>query len=137
MGISRSTNEAIPVVPHTNYGIDSSVAATIGSRPSSAASDTLKSYIFHIYPADESETDRLVTKSLVVGDFEGAVFLCLSVERFADAILLAVKGGPDLVARTQKVYFEKRTVALPYLRLFRSIVTNDLADIVQNADLQD
>jgi protein transport protein SEC31 len=34
------------------------------------------------------------------------------------------------------VYFEKRTVALPYLRLFRSIVTNDLADIVQNADLQ-
>jgi len=31
MGISRSTNEAVPVVPHTNYGIDSSVAATIGS----------------------------------------------------------------------------------------------------------
>ena len=137
MGIGQSTNEAVPVVPHTNYGIDSSVAATIGSRPSSAASDTLKNNTFHIYPADESETDRLVTKALVVGDFESAVSLCLSVERFADAILLAVKGGPDLLARTQKAYFEKRTVALPYLRLFQSVVTNDLADIVQNADLQD
>lgn len=137
MGISQSTSEAVPVVPHTNYGIDSSVAATIGSRPSSAASDTLKSNTFYIYPADESETDRLVTKALVVGDFESAVSLCLSVERFADAILLAVKGGPELLARTQKAYFEKRTVALPYLRLFQSVVTNDLADIVQNADLQD
>lgn len=137
MGISQSTNEVVPVVPHTNYGIDSSVAATIGSRPSSAASDTLKSNTFYIYPADESETDRLVTKALVVGDFESAVSLCLSVERFADAILLAVKGGPELLARTQKAYFEKRTVPLPYLRLFQSVVTNDLADIVQNADLQD
>jgi len=137
MGISQSTNEAVQVVPHTNYGIDSSVAATIGSRPSSAASDTLKNNTFHIYPADESETDRLVTKALVVGDFESAVSLCLSVERFADAILLAVKGGPELLTRTQKAYFEKRTVALPYLRLFQSVVTNDLADIVQNADLQD
>jgi len=137
MGISQSTNEAVQVVPHTNYGIDSSVAATIGSRPSSAASDTPKSNTFHIYPADESETDRLVTKALVVGDFDSAVSLCLSVERFADAILLAVKGGPELLARTQKAYFEKRTVALPYLRLFQSVVTNDLADIVQNADLQD
>lgn len=137
MGLNQSTNQAVPVVPHTNYGIDSSVAATIGSRPSSAASDTLKSNTFHIYPADESETDRLVTKALVVGDFDSAVSLCLSVERFADAILLAVKGGPELLARTQKAYFEKRTVALPYLRLFQSVVTNDLADIVQNADLQD
>lgn len=137
IGLNQSSNDGAPVVPHTNYGVDSSVAATIGSRPSSAASDTLKSQTFHIYPADESETDRLVTKALVVGDFESAVSLCLSVERFADAILLAVKGGPELLGRAQKAYFEKRTVALPYLRLFQSVVTNDLADIVQNADLQD
>lgn len=137
MGLNQSANEDVQVVPHTNYGVDSSVAATVGSRPSSAASDSLKSHTFRIYPADESETDRLVTKALVVGDFESAVSLCLSVERFADAILLAVKGGPELLAHAQKAYFERRTVALPYLRLFQSVVTNDLADIVQNADLQD
>lgn len=125
------------LVPHTNYGIDSSVAATIGSGPSSVTSESLKSNNFKIYPTDESDTDRLVTKALVLGDFESAVALCLSSDRFADAILLAVRGGPDLLQRTQKAYFERRTTELPYLRLFQSIVTNDLSDIVQNADLQE
>ncbi|KAL6299339.1 hypothetical protein BKA93DRAFT_608197 [Sparassis latifolia] len=124
-------------VPHHNYALDSSVAATIGSGPSSVASEALKSNTFRIYPSDESETDRLVTRALVLGDFESAVSLCLSSGRYADAILLAVKGGPELLQRTQKAYFERRTTALPYLRLFQSIVTNDLADIVQNADLQE
>ena len=59
------------------------------------------------------------------------------MELFADAILLAVKGGPELLARTQKAYFEKHTVAFPYLQLFQSVGTNDLTNIVQNTDLQD
>ncbi|KDQ53752.1 hypothetical protein JAAARDRAFT_422252 [Jaapia argillacea MUCL 33604] len=125
------------VVPHMNYALDSSVAATIGSGPSSVASESLKSNTFRIYPKDEDETDRLVTKALVLGDFESAVSLCLSSDRFADAILLAVRGGPELLQRTQKAYFERRTTALPYLRLFQSIVTNDLSDIAQNADLRE
>ncbi|KAH7925064.1 hypothetical protein BV22DRAFT_1089788 [Leucogyrophana mollusca] len=135
MGIASSEQDVL--VPHHNYGLDSSVAATIGSGPSSIASESLKSNNFRIYPVDETETDRLVTKALVLGDFESAVSLCLSVERFADAILLAIKGGDDLLQRTQKAYFERRTTSHPYLRLFQSIVTNDLADIVQNADLQE
>ncbi|KAK7685054.1 hypothetical protein QCA50_011891 [Cerrena zonata] len=124
-------------IPHHQYPIDSSVAATVGSRPSSIASESLKVNTFRIYPNDESETDRLVTKALVLGDFESAVSLCLSSDRFADAILLAVRGGPELLQSTQKAYFERQTTAHPYLRLFQSIVTNDLADIVQNADLQE
>lgn len=136
IGTSQS-NEPHIEIPHHNYPLDSSVAATIGSRPSSVASDTLKNNTFRIYPNDESETDRLVTKALVLGDFESAVSLCLSCERYADAILLAVRGGPELLQRTQKAYFERRTTELPYLRLFQSIVTDDLEDIVQNADLQE
>ena len=125
------------VVPHTNYGIDSSVAATIGSGPSSVASECLsvKNNTFRIYPADESETDRLITRALVLGDFYSAVELCLSAERYADALLLAIKGGEELLQRTQKAYFERQTTEHPYLRLFQSIVTNDLDDVVQNADL--
>ncbi|KAI0777311.1 hypothetical protein BD413DRAFT_467598 [Trametes elegans] len=137
IGTARTAEDDNIQVPHQNYPLDSSVAATIGSRPSSVASEVLKDNTFRIYPTDESETDRLVTKALVLGDFESAVSLCLSSERFADAILLAVKGGQDLLARTQKAYFERRTTQLPYLRLFQSIVTNDLDDIVQNADLQE
>lgn len=136
IGTSRE-DDAQMQVPHHNYALDSSVAATVGSRPSSVASDTLRNNTFKIYPSDESDTDRLVTKALVLGDFDSAVSLCLSAERFADAILLAVRGGPELLQRTQKAYFERRTTELPYLRLFQSIVTNDLEDIVQNADLQE
>ncbi|KAF8130393.1 hypothetical protein EV363DRAFT_1432273, partial [Boletus edulis] len=86
-------------------------SATIGSRPLSVKNNT-----FRIYPTDESETDRLITRALVIGDFSSAVELCLSAE-------------------AQQVYFERRTTEYPYLRLFQSIVTNDLDDVVQNADL--
>ncbi|KAG9311858.1 hypothetical protein JVU11DRAFT_8110 [Chiua virens] len=114
-------------------------AATVGSRPSSVASESLsvKNNTFRIYPADESETDRLVTRALVLGDFGSAVELCLSAERYADALLLAIKGGDDLLQRTQKAYFESQTTQHPYLRLFQSIVTNDLDDVVQNAHLSE
>ncbi|KAG6331883.1 hypothetical protein ID866_7205 [Astraeus odoratus] len=126
-------------IPRTHYGADSSVAATIGSGPSSviSASESLsvRGNTFRIFPVDESETDKLVTKALVLGDFESAVELCLSTERYADALLLAIKGGQDLLQRTQKAYFARRTIEHPYLRLYQSIVTNDLADVVQNADL--
>lgn len=129
---------AIPAhmdVPHSMVPKDSSVAATIGSRASSVVSDNMKSNTFKIYPVDESEVDRLITRALVLGDFESAVTLSLSADRFADALILAVRGGPDLLAKTQKAYFERRTTQLPFLRLFQSIVSNDLTDIVQNADL--
>jgi protein transport protein SEC31 len=131
------TDDSPQVIPHHNYGLDSSVAATIGSGPSSVASESLKSNVFKIYPSNESEINRLVTKALVLGDFESAVELCLSSERYTDAILLAVRGGQELLQRTQKAYFDRQTGTLPYLRLFQSIVTNDLADIVQNADLKE
>ena len=59
------------------------------------------------------------------------------MECFAGAILLAVKGGPELLACLQKAYFEQRTIALLYLQLFQSVVTDDLTNTMQNADLQD
>ena len=76
----------------------------------------------------------MVTKALVLGDFGSVVSLCLSAEWYAGAILPAVKGGPELLNNTQKTYFEKSTANLPYLQLLQ-FITEDLADIVQNADL--
>jgi len=125
-------------VPHFDPSAESSAAATQGSPYSSVApSEVLKSHTFNIYPDGESNVDRLVTKALVLGDFDSAVTLCLSAERFTDAILIATKGGPELLKKTQAAYFERRTISLPYLRLFQSIVGNDLADIVQNVDLKE
>lgn len=113
-----------------------SSAATIGSpAPSSVASESIRPSTFKIYPSEESEADKLITRALVLGEFESAVSLCINSDRFADAFLLAVRGGEELLAKTQKAYFEKRTAQLPYLRLFQSIVSDDLTDVVQNADL--
>ena len=82
------------------------------------------------------------TKDLFVGltltlykQTYSAAFLCLCAQRYADAILLTVKGSPELLNNTQKAYFEKGMVNLLHLRLFQLIITKDLADIVQNADL--
>ncbi|KAK4050426.1 protein transport protein S31 [Microbotryomycetes sp. JL201] len=117
-------------------GANSSVAATIGSA-SSVASLNVRASTFKIYRDDESDADRLITKALVLGDFESAVALALSTDRHADAILFAVRGGPELLARTQKMYFERQTESSPYLRILQSIVGNDLSDVVQNANLSE
>ncbi|KAJ7714576.1 hypothetical protein DFH07DRAFT_374457 [Mycena maculata] len=129
------------VVPHTNYQLDSSVAATVGSRPSSAASETKGAGAFNIYPASVSPTDRLVTQALVLGDFESAVSLCLASSRFADAILLAVRGGPALLRRTQDAYFAS-TLAQQggnggSGRVLQAVVNADLSDVVRNADVKE
>ena len=136
--ISQGTAAVKSALPDHVLGVPagSSAAATVGSPgPSSVASESIRATTFKIYPSEESEADKLITRALVLGDFESAVSLCISSDRFADALLLAVCGGEDLLARTQKAYFEKRTSQLPYLRLFQSIVSDDLTDVVQNADL--
>ncbi|KAF7367477.1 Nucleoporin-interacting protein [Mycena sanguinolenta] len=130
------------VVPHTNYQLDSSVAATVGSRPSSAASETPKGAgAFNIYPASASPTDRLITQALVLGDFESAVSLCLASARYADAILLAVRGGPALLRRTQDAYFASTLTQQGGNggsgRVLQAVVNADLSDVVRNADVKE
>ncbi|KAJ7836380.1 hypothetical protein B0H14DRAFT_3109889 [Mycena olivaceomarginata] len=126
------------VVPHTNYQLDSSVAATVGSRPSSAASETPKAGAFNIYPATASATDRLITQALVLGDFESAVSLCLASARYADAILLAVRGGPALLRRTQDAYFASNLAQQGGSgRVLQAVVNADLGDVVRNADVKE
>ncbi|KIJ09407.1 hypothetical protein PAXINDRAFT_17505 [Paxillus involutus ATCC 200175] len=90
--------------------------AMIWSSPPSVGSASIKNNTFRIYPFD----------------LLSAIELCLSAERYTDAILLAIQGGDELLQRTQNVYFERRTPDNPYLCLFQSIVTNDLDDVVQN-----
>ncbi|KAI9627655.1 hypothetical protein H4Q26_017222 [Puccinia striiformis f. sp. tritici PST-130] len=115
----------------------SSVGATVGSQTSSIASETTRNNTFQIYPSEESKGDRLITRALVVGDFESAVSLCITSERWADALLLGVRGGPELLQKAQKAYFSKQTINHPYLRLYQSIVLDDLMDVVQNAELSE
>ncbi|KAJ1021086.1 hypothetical protein NDA16_003872 [Ustilago loliicola] len=136
-GQTPAVRSALPDhLSESHAPLQSSAAATAGSPgPSSVASENIRPSTFKIYPSEESEADKLITRALVLGDFDSAVSICINSDQFADAFLLAVRGGQELLAKTQKAYFEKRTAQLPYLRLFQSIVSDDLTDVVQNADL--
>lgn len=44
-----------------------------------------------------------------MGNFEAAVELCICENKMAEAILLAIAGGPELLQRTQKRFFSKNS----------------------------
>ncbi|KAI9498424.1 hypothetical protein BDB00DRAFT_448070 [Zychaea mexicana] len=90
-----------------------------------------------LYPKDSSDTDRLITRSLVLGDFNTAVELCLASDRLSDALLLAIYGSSDLLARTQKAYFERQAAKTSYLRLVENIVNENLSAIVDSTSLDE
>ncbi|XP_048450277.1 protein transport protein Sec31A-like, partial [Rhincodon typus] len=52
----------------------------------------------------------------------------------ADAIILAIAGGQELLAKTQKKYFAKTKSKIT--RLIDAVVTRDWKEILQSCDLQ-
>lgn len=79
------------------------------------------------------DTDGLISQALLVGNFEGAVDLCLNDGRYAEAILLSISGGEDLLKKTQQKYLsrQKNNISM----LISSVVTQNWRDIVQNCEL--
>ncbi|XP_078070799.1 protein transport protein Sec31A isoform X13 [Mustelus asterias] len=80
------------------------------------------------------DVDGLITQALLTGNFEGAVDLCLFDNRMADAIILAIAGGQELLAKTQKKYFAKTKSKIT--RLIDAVVTRDWKEILQSCNLQ-
>jgi protein transport protein SEC31 len=107
------------------------------SAAANAISAAIKHEPLQLYAEGSSETDRLITRAVVLGDFESAVDVCLSTERFSDALLFAICGGGDLLARTQQAYFKHQSKSTSYLRLLESIVDEDLNSIVANVSLEE
>lgn len=56
----------------------------------------------------DQDTDGLISQALLVGNFEGAVDLCLNDSRYPEAILLAISGGEELLKKTQQKYLQKQ-----------------------------
>ncbi|NWH56329.1 SC31A protein, partial [Geococcyx californianus] len=80
------------------------------------------------------DVDGLITQALLTGNFESAVDLCLYDNRMADAIILAIAGGQELLSRTQEKYFAKMQSKIT--RLITAVVTKNWKEIVQSCDLQ-
>uniref|UniRef100_A0A665X4U4 Protein transport protein Sec31A n=1 Tax=Echeneis naucrates TaxID=173247 RepID=A0A665X4U4_ECHNA len=80
------------------------------------------------------DTDGLISQALLVGNFEGAVDLCLNDGRYAEAILLSISGGEELLKKTQQKYLTKQKNSISML--ISSVVTQNWRDIVQSCELE-
>uniref|UniRef100_A0A8C6T9L8 Protein transport protein Sec31A n=1 Tax=Neogobius melanostomus TaxID=47308 RepID=A0A8C6T9L8_9GOBI len=107
-------------------------AKTSGSvSPADFFSQTPKDTPFQI-PVT-CDTDGLISQALLVGNFEGAVDLCLNDGRYAEAILLAISGGEELLKKTQQKYLSKQKNSVSML--ISSVVTQNWKDIVESCEL--
>lgn len=104
----------------------SDLAATKGAKTNNP---------FQIYTGQESESDRRITRALMLGQFEKALDVCLHEDRLSDAFMIAICGGQACIEKAQKAYFTKKSRGPNYLRLLASVVGKNLWDIVYNANL--
>lgn len=90
---------------------------------------------FHLLSEGNTALEDQITKALVVGNFEKAAEICLQEDRMADAFVIGNCGGKDLLDKVQAAYLAKKKGSPSYLRLLTSVVSNNLWDVVYNADL--
>jgi protein transport protein SEC31 len=105
----------------------SELAATKGTKTNNP---------FQIFTGSESESDRRITRAVMLGQFENALDICLQEDRMADAFLFAICGGEACIQKAQEAYFSKQSGGPNYLRLLASVVGKNLWDVVHNADLE-
>ncbi|XP_011256844.1 protein transport protein Sec31A isoform X2 [Camponotus floridanus] len=80
------------------------------------------------------DEDGLITQAILLGNIEAAVSLCFTSKRYADAIILSMAAGPELLARTQYRYFSEHSNALN--SLINSLVSENWAEVVKNSDIK-
>ena len=90
---------------------------------------------FHLLSDSDSQSDREITRALMLGQFEHAMAICLKDDRMADAFVIANCGGKELLAKAQKAYLAGAAKGPKYLRLLAAVTDKNLWDIVYNADL--
>ncbi|NXJ77387.1 SC31B protein, partial [Trogon melanurus] len=135
-----SDKEPLPDADETNTAQPDQLL--INSSDDVAAVSSSSAFFDNLIPQNMStleipvteDTDGLISQALLLGNFEDAVELCMRAERFADAIILAIAGGENLLKETQKRYFAKHRTKLSLL--LSSIVQQNWQDIVCTCDVQ-
>ncbi|CAK7263599.1 protein transport protein S31 [Sporothrix epigloea] len=101
----------------------------------SSNKDAKTSQPFHLLGQGNTALEDTITKAVMLGKFERAVDICLRENRIADAFVIANCGGKDLVQKVQAAYLADANGSPSYLRLLGCVITEDLWDVVHNADL--
>uniref|UniRef100_G3TSZ2 Protein transport protein Sec31A n=1 Tax=Loxodonta africana TaxID=9785 RepID=G3TSZ2_LOXAF len=118
---------------HNEYLNSDQVAQSDGEESPAAEEQLLGEVIISWELILSEDIDGLITQALLTGNFESAVDLCLHDNRMADAIILAIAGGQELLARTQKKYFAKSQSKIT--RLITAVVMKNWKEIVESCDL--
>ncbi|CAF0960782.1 unnamed protein product [Adineta ricciae] len=80
-----------------------------------------------------AEIETLLSRCIMLGQFEPAVDLCFNEQRYTDALLLAHLGGQELLYKTQKRYFEK--VQTPATKLIDIITNQDWPRLIETSNM--
>ena len=75
-----------------------------------------------------------MTAALLTADFASAVEVCLHEGCYAEAIILAIAGGPELLRQTQNRFFQQEEGDLSCL--ISSVVTRKHKDITRTCELR-
>ncbi|XP_065910857.1 protein transport protein Sec31A-like [Dysidea avara] len=103
---------------------------TTSQQPSGAKPTTLPSMTIHV----DNDIDGMISQALLVGNFEAAVDISVGANRMAEALVLAIAGGSELVSKVLQVYFEKETS--PSSKLLSAIVNRTWSDLARHGNLQ-
>ncbi len=79
----------------------------------------------------------LLTQSLLSGNIELSVELCMEAERTAEGLILAWRGGPELLEATMKRYFSFNAPASADTSLIRAIVSGDWRRFLSRTSAKD
>ncbi|XP_067212068.1 protein transport protein Sec31A isoform X2 [Linepithema humile] len=127
-GVSNLNNVLNGNVMAGSTGFD-----TIAQEQSKKAS--LNKLVDNTYTINTSDDeDGLITQAILLGNIEAAVSLCFASKRYADAIILSMAAGPELLARTQYRYFSEHSSALN--SLINSLVSENWAEVVSSSDIK-
>ena len=160
LGFSNSDDEAADGISQLsmNGQTEKVASASTLNEPSKAESNRLSSFFdsdgdnfltelaatksaktnnpFQMYSGSESESERKISRSLLLGEFDKALDVCLQEQRMSDAFMIAICGGQTCIEKAQKAYFSRKDGAPNYLRLLASVVGKNLWDLVHNAGLE-
>lgn len=87
---------------------------------------------FHLRTGPDAE--GLICEALLTGNIEAAVDLCMDAGRSTDAIILAMTGGSELLARTQYRYLRDNDSYIS--NVISALVTRDWTEVVNRCSIE-
>ena len=88
---------------------------------------------FTFLPQDFSEGDRLLSKALILSNYQLAVDYCLQSDRLSDALIIAVSSNDEsLLRRTKEAYF-KSLPKSSSLHLLQKVTGKQLVHLIAQA----